>query len=91
MSHTRSHQQIEDEIKDAEKHVMVGGVYSHYKNTDNLYVVENIAVDEITEKLCVVYRAEYGKKPLFVRSLESWLEVVDVNGKKVERFRLVAE
>ncbi len=73
MAH-KGHEAIGKEIDDAKKRVKIGGIYSHYKNPDMLYEVIGFAVQESTDKLCVIYQAKYGKKLTFVRDLDSWLE-----------------
>lgn len=85
----KTHEDIEREMAEAAKRVKVGGTYAHYKNPKNLYTVEALAIQEATDKVCVVYRAKYGRKPLFVRGLDSWLERPELEGKRVDRFRLV--
>ena len=89
MFHTRTHDDIEKELQEARKHIKIGGTYSHYKNPQNLYKVIFLATQEETDKICVIYQSEYGKKLLFVRDLDSWLDNPEVNGEKVERFKLV--
>ncbi|MCI0620036.1 DUF1653 domain-containing protein [Candidatus Wolfebacteria bacterium] len=37
----------------------------------------------------VVYRALYGEHGLWVRSLEMFLEEVEIEGKKIPRFRFI--
>lgn len=85
----KTHEEIEKELEDAKKLVKVGGVYSHYKHPENLYTVLMLATQEATDKLCIVYQAEYGKKLIFVRDLDSWLETPEFEGKRVSRFTLI--
>lgn len=85
----KTHEEIEEELKIAATQVKVGGTYSHYKNPEHTYTVVSLAMQEATENICVIYRAEYGKKLTFVRDLHSWLENPEVNGVKVPRFKLV--
>jgi hypothetical protein len=83
----KSHQILEEELQKAEKLVKVGGIYSHFKHPEKLYKVISLGVQESTDKICVVYRAEYNKKLVFVRDLDSWLEKPQEN---IDRFNLVA-
>lgn len=78
--------QLQQEITHAKKIVVIHGIYAHYKNPENQYLVIDIAHQEATNKPCVVYKKLYGKKLLFIRDLDNWLEPATSNGKKVERF-----
>jgi len=60
-------------INEAKKFVKIGGKYFHYKNPDQFYIVLNLAIDENTESVSVIYQALYGKKIVFIRSLDSFL------------------
>ena len=60
-------------FNDAQKLVRVGGKYFHYKNPDQFYIVLNLAIDEATENVSVIYQAQYRKKIIFIRTLESFL------------------
>jgi hypothetical protein len=82
----KSQEILEDELKNAEKHVKVGGVYYHFKNPKQLYKIISLGVLESSDIVCVVYQAEYNKKLIFVRSLENWLKQSEDN---VARFTLV--
>jgi len=44
---------------------------------------------ENSEEVCVGYRALYGKGILWVRTLENFLEGVEIDGKSVKRFQVV--
>jgi hypothetical protein len=68
------------------------GKYQHYKG--NFYEVIGIARDSETLEGLVIYRAlydspEFGKNALWARPKKMFLESVEVNGRKVPRFRLV--
>lgn len=91
MNDRKTEEEIEKEIQEAKREIVMGGLYSHYKNPKNLYTVIALATQEATNKLCVIYRAEYGKKLLFVRDLDNWLEQPEWHGKKVTRFILIKE
>jgi len=70
------------------------GKYQHYKG--NFYEVIGLAYHSETLEKLVVYRALYnspelGEKPLFVRPLKMFLEMVEVGGQKVPRFRFVGK
>ncbi|MCL5785023.1 MAG: DUF1653 domain-containing protein [Patescibacteria group bacterium] len=88
MAH-KNPQILEDELKQAKRLIKVGGFYTHYKNPLNTYKVIELAIQEASDKICVIYQAEYNKNLIFVRDLDSWLENPEVNGQKVIRFKLV--
>lgn len=89
MNQHKTDEEIKKEILQAKRFIDVGGTYSPYKNPDHLYTVIALATQEATGQLCVIYRAEYGKKLLYVRNIDSWLEKPEVNGKKIDRFTRV--
>ena len=60
------------------------GRYRHYKG--KLYEVIDVARHSETEELLVVYRCLYGDYSLWVRPLEMFLAMVDVDGAKTPRF-----
>ena len=60
------------------------GRYRHYKG--KLYEVTDVARHSETEELLVVSRCLYGNYSLWVRPLEMFLEMVNVDGKKLPRF-----
>lgn len=60
-------------LNDAKKLVKVGGKYFHYKNPDQFYIVLDLAIDEATENVSVIYQAQYRKKIIFIRPISNWL------------------
>ncbi len=60
------------------------GRYRHYKG--RYYEVIDVAKHSETEELLVVYRCLYGEYSLWVRPLQMFLEMVDVEGVKMPRF-----
>jgi hypothetical protein len=73
MSHT-PFEVLEKKLNTGFKQVKVGGIYFHYKNPDNYYVVESVGFIESTEEVSVVYRALYGKGIIWVRPLAEFLK-----------------
>ena len=70
------------------------GKYQHYKG--NFYEVIGIARHSETLEEMVVYKALYdsekfGKNALWTRPKSMFLEDVEVDGKKVPRFKFVEE
>ena len=84
-----SHDELNKKIAEAAELVNVGAIYKHYKYPERDYFVEKIAIQEATEKICVIYHdASVSSSPSFVRDLDSWLETVRWEGKMVPRFVL---
>jgi hypothetical protein len=64
------------------------GNYVHYKNGKHYKVIDVVRHSE-TEELMVLYRAEYGDFGLWVRPLSMFMEMVEVDGQQIRRFRPV--
>ena len=60
------------------------GKYRHYKGND--YEVIDIALHSETEEPLVAYRPLYGEKKLWVRPLDMFVEMIDIDGKSIARF-----
>jgi len=63
------------------------GMYEHYKG--NRYEVIGVAKHSETLEELVVYRALYGTRETWVRPLSMFFEDVEVEGKRVPRFRRI--
>ena len=63
------------------------GTYQHYKG--GLYKVIGIAKHSETKELMVVYRAKAKDHDLWVRPFKMFREKVEVDGKKVPRFKYI--
>ena len=61
------------------------GIYEPYKGKK--YEVLGIATHSETMEKLVVYKALYGKRRLWIRPKEMFEEKIEVNGKKLPRFR----
>ena len=57
------------------REIKVKGIYKHFKG--DYYFVEDIATFTETDEVCVVYRALYGERKLWVRPLKMFLSEVD--------------
>ena len=77
---------IRCELDKAKKKIKIGGIYRHYKNAENQYIVRSVAISENDMKLVVVYEALYGDGFVWVRTVENWLEKVKIGDKFVYRF-----
>ena len=65
------------------------GLWRHFKG--NLYRVIGIALHSETGEEMVVYQQQYGEEGVWVRPLDMFLEMVQVEGKTVPRFRYIEE
>ena len=65
------------------------GRYRHYKGHE--YTVLGVARHSETLEELIVYRQEYGDHGLWVRPAVMFLETVELEGKKVPRFRLIED
>jgi hypothetical protein len=70
------------------------GKYRHYKQSENLYQVIDIALHSETLEEMVVYKAlyhsnEFGSNRLWVRPKSMFLEDVEHNDQTVPRFQLI--
>lgn len=68
------------------------GIYVHYKSDDMRYEVLGVGRNTETGEEYAIYRPLYvvDKKPDFwVRPIDMFLGVVDVNGEKIPRFRKI--
>lgn len=84
------HDELNTQLTVAATLVTVGAIYRHYKYPDRKYKVIMLAVQEATEKICVIYQdVAHDNSPAFVRDLDSWLEIVEWKGEIVPRFTLI--
>ncbi len=66
-----------------------GEVYRHYKG--DKYRVFELALHSDDDEWMVVYEPKYenADAPLFTKPLRGWNEMVEWEGEKVERFKIV--
>lgn len=69
-------------------HFMNIGIYQHYKG--QYYELFGIAKHTETLEEVVVYRALYGSMELWIRPLKVFTEQLDVNQKKIPRFKFIS-
>ncbi len=77
------------EIEKGKKKISIGAQYYHYKNPSHTYTILDLAIQEATNKVCVIYKADYVEGITFIRDLDVWLSKPTFNGKKVNRFTKV--
>ena len=65
------------------------GRYRHFKG--NYYEVIDVARHSETEQWLVVYRPLYGDRKLWVRPLEIFQDLKDLDGQQVPRFNRIAD
>lgn len=61
------------------------GLYKHYKNHD--YEVLGVVIHSENLEEYVLYKALYDEKLTWVRPLKMFIEKVEIEGKKVPRFK----
>lgn len=65
------------------------GRYRHYKGKD--YQVHGTCRHSETEEWMVYYQPLYGDRGFWVRPLEMFTEMVEMDGQQVPRFRYVGD
>ena len=78
--------ELRHRLSEAEALVEVGARYAHYKHPEAAYTIRGFAIREDTQDVCVIYDAEYGERIPFIRSIQSFVESVEVEGASVPRF-----
>jgi hypothetical protein len=89
MSH--SSEELLATLTDARTKIGVGDRYAHYKHPERTYRVVEVSLIEETLEPAVVYEAEYGEKLSFIRPLDNFLELIDVDGAQILRFSRITE
>ena len=80
-------------LLNAQQSIEVGKIYTHYKDPTKQYQVINLAINTQKEdeaEVVVIYKALYlDGDVLWSRPVNNWLEILEINGKKVPRFSKV--
>lgn len=85
----KSQDQILSELVIAKNQAVIGGYYAHYKHPDKKeYQVVEVGIYESSEEICVVYKS-LSTGISWIRTLNNFLEEVEVDEKKVKRFKNV--
>ena len=65
------------------------GIYQHFKGEQ--YRILELAKHSETNEDMVVYQALYGERGIWVRPLAMFDEVIERDGKRIQRFKFVGE
>ncbi len=83
-------QQLLSELGSLKKIINVGDRFSHYKHPESFYTVVAIGFIEVSEEVCVVYKAEYGDEFTWVRTQSEFFSKAKLeDGTEVDRFTKV--
>lgn len=88
MAHDKSSAELIKSLEEIKKIISVGQYYAHYKHLETKYQVVDVGMWENTEETCVMYKS-LDTGITWVRTVENFLEEVEVEGKKVPRFKLM--
>jgi hypothetical protein len=66
------------------REIKIGAKYKHFKG--NEYLVLHVAKHSETLEEYVVYQALYGERGIWIRPLEMFLSMKEVEGKLIYRF-----
>lgn len=78
-------------LKESNSKITIGQIYYHYRTPTNYYKVLYIGLDEATEKVVIIYQAQYGNQLVWVRDIAKWCDEVEYNGSTIPRFILASD
>ena len=77
-------------LLNAQQNIEIGQKYFHYKDSKKQYEFVGLAINTQKEEeaeIVVIYKALYlDEEILWSRPINDWLEMLEINGKKVQRF-----
>lgn len=85
----QSAESLEQLVKTAQAQIEVNQIYQHYKDSNKVYRIVALALDEASESVSIVYQALYSPHLTWIRPLTNFLGEVSWEGKVVPRFQLV--
>jgi len=89
MSNHTSEALLSEKLDECRKIVLVNKFYYHYRSPSDYYKVLDLGLDEATEKVVVIYQAQFGKNLIWTRDIDIWCESVEHNGRMISRFNIV--
>ena len=81
--------ELEKRLSDATEFISPGSRWLHYKG--NEYIVIDAVIIEATNEVGLLYRPLKHPTVTFLRPLVVWQEVVEFEGKKMNRFRRLGD
>ncbi|MDR1300265.1 MAG: DUF1653 domain-containing protein [Candidatus Nomurabacteria bacterium] len=75
-------------LENARKKVVVGGRYIHSKSGGE-YILTDLVIIEDVEAVGVVYQAVYGERLKWLRPIDNFTGMVEIDGVRRARFELV--
>lgn len=85
MAHQYTYEQLHERTDEASQKIELGARYRHNK-TGGEYVASEFVTIEATEELAVVYRSAIDEEIAFVRTIDNFVELVEIEGKQLPRF-----
>lgn len=89
MSHTPQHV-LQEKLVAARALVPVGAQFVHFKNSEHVYVIKDLAILEESMEVAVIYEGQYDEHISFIRPLSNFLQEIEVDGLMVTRFQRVS-
>ena len=87
--HYKDHKVLNKRISEIKKQIPVGGRYRHNRNKEEYEVLDVVIFSEDPEQTFVIYKGLYSHGLVWARPWEMWNEEVEVDGKKVPRFKKI--
>ena len=84
----KNQKQLSAELDKAKRKIKIARYYAHFKHPgEKRYQILDIGIFEKTGEICVIYKSlDTGMS--WIRTIDNFLEKVEVGGKKVKRFEL---
>lgn len=76
---------LSNQVETSSHGLVTGGRYRHYRK-QQLYTIIGFGLLEATEDPAVIYRAEYGERLTWIRTVADFTARVEVDGQSVSRF-----
>jgi hypothetical protein len=89
MAHQYTYDELHERLDEAKQKVELNAHYRHVKSGGEYTVVDFVTL-EATEEIAVVYQSDRDAVLRFVRPLDDFIAMVEINGQKTPRFVRVA-